>query len=149
MYPMWNIIKLPNQSVHVDLWLKDKDNIIWSIKSIIYLCRLTGASWIPLLRTYGSELGWALGFELGLSDGMVLGAIFQSSIGYSINMFPVLEICHYFGTWEGYLVGFSIGRMAGLMIGTGEWFWLAYHWDFYLNPYMTLQILEMRFLACY
>ena len=40
-----------------------------------------------LLRASRSELGWVLGFELGLSVGMVLVAHVVSPLGYSINMF--------------------------------------------------------------
>ena len=40
-----------------------------------------------LLRASRSELGWVMGFELGLSVGMVLVAHVVSPLGYSINMF--------------------------------------------------------------
>ena len=83
--------------------------MILRIKIIRYLCRLNFASWIPQLRTYGSELGWYVGFKLGFSVDMVPGAHVVSPLGYSINMLLVLAIENSFGTWEGYLVGDSLG----------------------------------------
>ena len=65
-------------------------------------------------------LGWALGSELGLSDDMVMGPLDGYLIVCIINMFLGFAPCNYFGTWEGYLVGISLDRLAGLMIGTGE-----------------------------
>ena len=36
--------------------------------------RLTFDSWIPRLKSYGSELGWDLGFKVGWSVDMVMVA---------------------------------------------------------------------------
>ena len=87
---------------------------------MIYFCRLSCASWIPRLRKYGSEFGWAMCFELGFSDGIAMGAPVGSPLGYSIKMFLGLELCYQFFTWEVYLVEVSLGRLSGSMIGTGE-----------------------------
>ena len=106
---MWVILRLPCRCVHVDICVEDKDDMILRIKIIRYLCRLNFASWIPQLRTYGSELGWYVGFKLGFSVDMVPGAHVVSPLGYSINMLLVLAIENSFGTWEGYLVGDSLG----------------------------------------
>ena len=51
---------------------------------------------------------------------MVLGAPVGSSLVYSIRMFLGLELCNYFVTWKGYLVGVSLCPLDGLMIDTGE-----------------------------
>ena len=90
------------------------------MKIIIYLCTLTCVSWLPRLSISGSELGWALVFELSLSYGMALGSPVGSPIRYYINIFLVLTLCNYIGIWEGYLVGVSLRTMSGSMIGTGE-----------------------------
>ena len=90
------------------------------MKSIKYICRLSRDSWLPRLRTYGSELDWALGFDLGLLVNMVLVAPVGSPLGYSINMLLGLALCNYFGTREGYLVVIPLVPMSGLMLGTGE-----------------------------
>ena len=50
---------------------------------------------------------------------MVLIEPVGSPLGYYINMLLGLVLFNSFGTWEEYLVGFIIGRLAGLMIGTG------------------------------
>ena len=51
---------------------------------------------------------------------MVLG----SPVGYpfedSISMLLGLALDNYSVTWEGYLVGVSLGTLDGLMIGTGK-----------------------------
>ena len=87
---------------------------------IRFLCRLNCASWLPCLRSYVSELGCDIGFELGLSDVMVMGAPAGYLLVYSINMFLGLKLGNYFGTREGYLVGVSLVTLNGLMIVTGE-----------------------------
>ena len=89
-------------------------------KSIIFICRLNCASWLPSLRESGSENVWVLGSELGLSVAMVLGAPVGSPIIYSITMLIGLAHGNLFGTWEGPLVGFSLVTLVGLMIGTVE-----------------------------
>ena len=90
------------------------------MKSIIYLFRLTCTSWLPCLRTSGSELGWDLGFEILFSVNMVLGVPVVYQLGYSINMLLELEIYNYFGTWEISLVRFTLGTLTVLMIRNGE-----------------------------
>ena len=94
--------------------------MIQRMKSIIYLCRLTCDSCLPLLRTSGSEIVWALGFELGSSVDMVLLAPVGSPLGYSINMLLGLALANYFVTWEVSLAGVSLGALDGLIIETGE-----------------------------
>ena len=70
------------------------------------------------MRKSGSDLGWALGFEVGLFFYMMMGAHLEYPLGYSINMFLVLELDKSVGTWEGYLVVVSLGTLDVLMIGT-------------------------------
>ena len=70
---MWDIITLLCKHVCVALCLEDKYKMIQSMKSIEYLSRLTCASWIPRLRTYGFDLEWDMGFELGFTVGMFMG----------------------------------------------------------------------------
>ena len=90
------------------------------MNSIIFLCRLACASWIRCLRTSGSELWCALGFEISLPVCTVLGALVGSPLGYSTNMLIVMKFGNYFETWEGYLFGVSLGTLYGLIIGTRE-----------------------------
>ena len=56
------------------------------MNGILFLCRISSASWIPRLRSSGSELGLALGFELGLSVGMMLGEPIGYALEYPIKM---------------------------------------------------------------
>ena len=51
---------------------------------------------------------------------MVLGEPVGSLLRYSINMLLVLENFNSFGTWGGFLVGVSLGPLAGLMVFTVE-----------------------------
>ena len=51
---------------------------------------------------------------------MVLGAPVGYPLWYSINMLLGLELCYYFGAWEGYFVEVSLVTLYGLMIGTLE-----------------------------
>ena len=81
--------------------------------------RLTCAYHISLLRASGSDIGWDMGFELGWSVGMVLGEPVGSLLEVSIIIFIGMALQNYFGTWEGYLVGHSLGALGGLIIGTG------------------------------
>ena len=60
-----------------------------------------------------------MGFELGFSVDMVLGAPVGTSLGYSINMLLGLILYNYFGTWKGSLVVISLGALDGLIIDTG------------------------------
>ena len=87
---------------------------------MIYICRLTCASWLPSLRVSRSELGWDIGSELGFSVGMVLGSPIGYPLGHSINMLLVLELGNSFFTWGLSLVGFSLGTLAVLVVGTRE-----------------------------
>ena len=115
---MWDIIRLPHRHVRTSLYLDDDEEMIQRIKSIKYICRLTCASCIPILKTSGSELGWDLGFERGFSVGMVLVAPIGYPLRYSFGIFLGLEICNSFGPQEGFLVVLSLGILAGFMIGT-------------------------------
>ena len=101
---MWDILRLPCRHVHVYLFFEDEDDIFYKMRSIIYLCGLSCASWLPRLKTYGSEIGWDLGFELGLPVGMILGAPFGYPLVYYINMFLLLALFNSFFTWEVCLV---------------------------------------------
>ena len=56
--------------------------MIRRMKIIRYIFRITCASWLPHLRISGSDIGWYLGSELGLSVGMVLLAPVGSPLGY-------------------------------------------------------------------
>ena len=51
-----------------------------------------------LLRASRSELELVLGFEIGLSVGVVMVAPVGSPIGYSINMLLGLSLVNYFDT---------------------------------------------------
>ena len=61
-----------------------------------------------------------MGFELSFPAGMVLVAPVVYPFGYSINKFLGLALDNSFGTWELYLVGLSLGTLAGLLIGNVE-----------------------------
>ena len=117
---VWDILRLPCRRVCVALCLEEEDKMIRRSKSILFLCILTCASWTTRLRISGSELGWDMGFELGLSVGMVLGAPVGFPLVYQIKIFFGLEPGNFFGTWEVYLVGVSLGTLVVLIIGTGE-----------------------------
>ena len=120
MYLMWDILRTPCWRVCKDLCLEDKDELIWRIRNIRYIWRLTCVSWLPTLITSGSELGWNLGFELGFSVNMVLVAPVGSPLGYSISILLVLVIDNYSGTWESSLGVFFLHTLAGWVVGTGE-----------------------------
>ena len=51
---------------------------------------------------------------------MVLVAPVLSILDNSISMFLGLELRYYFDTWEGFLVGASLGALSKFIIGTGE-----------------------------
>ena len=118
--PMCYILVLPCRHVHVGIFLEDKDKMIQRMKIIRYICGLTCASFHPNLRTSGSDLGWALVFEIGFSVDIVLEAPIGYPIGYSINLLLSFSLDNSFVTWEVYLVGVSLGILTGLMIGTVE-----------------------------
>ena len=63
-----------------------------------------------------------MGFELGCSVDMVLGAPVEYPLEYYINMLLGLALENYFRTWERYLVVFSLGTLGRLMIGAVEGF---------------------------
>ena len=90
------------------------------MKSIRYISIIICASWLLRLIKPGSDIEWALGFELGFSVDMVMGAPIGYLIGYYINMLLGLALCNYSVTKERYLVGVSLGTLYGLMIVTGE-----------------------------
>ena len=89
------------------------------MKSIGYIFRVTCASWIPQLRTYGYDIGWDMGFEFVFSVDIVLGETVGSPLVYSINMLLGLVIFNYFCTWGIYLLGVSLGIMAIFIFVTG------------------------------
>ena len=71
------------------------------------------------MQTSGYELAGDMGFELGFSVDMVLGAPVGTSLGYSINMLLGLIPYNYSGTCKGSLVVISLVPLDGLMIYTG------------------------------
>ena len=73
---MWDIIRLPRLCFCADLCPEDKNEMIFSINSIIFLCKISCDYWLTHLRPSGSEIVWSMGFELDFSVGMVLGALF-------------------------------------------------------------------------
>ena len=50
---------------------------------------------------------------------MVLGEPVGYPLGSSILTFPGLVLGNYFGIWEEYLVGVSLGALGGLIIDPG------------------------------
>ena len=78
---------------------------------------------------------------------MVLVAPIGYLLGYFIKMLIVLLLETSFGTWEGSLVKVSLGTISGLMIGTGEGYFVGLS----LLPPLALpfesQILELFCLA--
>ena len=70
----------------MDLCLEDISEMILRITMNRFLCRITCTSWIPRLRTSGSDIGWDMGFELILLVGMVRVAPIGSPLVYSITM---------------------------------------------------------------
>ena len=93
---------------------------------------LTCASWLPRLIIYGSELVWDVGFDLGLSVVMVLGAPIGYPRGYSINILIGLALFNYFFvvsifgcslTWNtGCLDDWHWRSIFGwIIIGTSTW----------------------------
>ena len=89
-------------------------------RKLLYIfCRIFCASCIPHLRTSRSDIGWALGFDLGFTFGIFMGAPVGYLLKCSMIMLLVFTLGNYFGTWEGCLVGFSLVPLDGLMIGTG------------------------------
>ena len=63
---MCDILRPSHWHVRVALCIEEEENIIRRMNSIVFIFRLTCDSWIPPLRASGSDLGWDLGFELGL-----------------------------------------------------------------------------------
>ena len=59
-----------------------------------------------------------MGFELGCSVDMVLGAPVEYPLEYYIKMLLGLALENSLGTWEGSLVGFSLVPADGLIIGS-------------------------------
>ena len=117
---MWDILRLPHRRIRVSLCLEDEDKMVWRVKSIRYLCRLTFAYLLPRLRTSVYELVWAMGFELNFSVYMETGSPIIYPLEYSINMFIGLALENSFGTWDVSLVGVSLGPIYGLMTVTEE-----------------------------
>ena len=70
--------------------------------------------------TSGSDILWNLGFELVFSGDMVLVAPIGSPLGYSINILLGLVIENSFDIWEGSLVVVLLVTLAGLVVVTGE-----------------------------
>ena len=117
---MWYILILPHWRVHVALCLEKEKNILWINNSIVFVCIINCACWLPRLRASVYDLGWALGFEPGFSFGMVMVAPVWYPLGYSINIFIGLKLVNSFVTWEFSLVGVSLGTLSCLMISIGE-----------------------------
>ena len=79
---MWGIIRLSCWFIRVDPCLDDEENMIQRMKSTRYIFRRTCASWLPIVRTSGSELVWVLGFKIGFPVGMMLVARVGSPFGH-------------------------------------------------------------------
>ena len=136
-----DILIFPRQRICVAICLEEKDEMIWRMNLILFFCRLTCAYCFLCLRASISEIGWALGFGLILSFGMVLGAPVGSTFGYSINKFLGLELGNWFGGWEGSLVGFHFSHCLAWWLAQEKDLWLAYNWEFRLDPLLNIQIL--------
>ena len=117
---MCDIIRLSHWSVRVSLYLEDEDDMMWRMKIIRYLCRLTCASWLTRLRTSRSYLCWTIVFGLGFSVSIVMGAPAGYPLGCFIKIYICLTLWNSFSTCEGYLVVVSIVSLSGLMIRTIE-----------------------------
>ena len=87
-----DIIRLHCWRFHVDLYFEEKINIIQRMESIGYILRLTCVSWLPHLRSSGSEIFCDQGYKLGLSVGMVLRASVGYLLRYYINVLLGLEL---------------------------------------------------------
>ena len=139
---MWYVLRLPRRCIHVALCLEDKEEMIWRMKIIRYICRVTCSSWIPRLRTSGSNIGWDLGFELGFSVDIVLGAPVGSQLGYSINIFLGLALEIFLAHGKDIWSDFHLVHWMAWWFALEKYHWLDYHWDFHLDSYLTLQILD-------
>ena len=102
----------------MNLFCKEKNDMIQSMNSILIPHRITCVSWLPHLRSSGSEIFCDQGYKLGLSVGMVLREHVGSPLVESTAIFLGLEIFNCFSTWEGYLVGVSLGALGVMMIFT-------------------------------
>ena len=96
---MWDIIRLAHWRIPVALFLEEKDDMIQRMKSIRFICKLTCASWLPRLRSSGSEFDFDLKFGPVLSVDMVLGAHVVYPLEYSIRKLIALALGNSFGTW--------------------------------------------------
>ena len=76
------------------------------------------------MRASGSELVWDLVFEIEFSSGMVKVVLVVFPLGYTIIILLGLVLNNSFGTWEGSLVVVSLGTLSGLIIDTGEGFFV-------------------------
>ena len=117
---MWDILRLPCQIVCVTLFLEDKDKMIWRMKIIAFIFRITCASRISCLGASGYDLGWDLEFELVLEFDIVMGTPVGYPLEYSISILIGLALGTSFCTWEVYLFEVSLGKMGGFIIGNGE-----------------------------
>ena len=138
---MWYILRLPCRRICVDLWLEDKDEMIWMMKIIRYIFRLTCDFWFLHLKTSGSELVWALVFELVFSEDMVLGAPVVSPLGYSINVLLILSLLIPLAHGKNIWLEFHLAHWMDLLFALEKCIWFYYHWAFHLDPHLALQIL--------
>ena len=115
-----NIFKLPHRQIFLLLRLFFGSN--YSSLAILTEIILGGYPCLLRLKPSGSDIlldmGSLIVYVLRSSVVMVLGALVQYPLLGAINVFLGLELGNLFGTWEGYLVGVSLGSLSDLMIGT-------------------------------
>ena len=138
---MWDILRLPCQRVHAALCIEKKYETILKLKSIIIICRLTCAYWIPYLKTSGYKLVW------------VVGMVLRSPIRY-----PLVESIWHVAWINNLEIILAHGNNIFLEFHWPHWLvwllaldkdiWLAYNWHFQLYLHLNLQILELWVVLC-
>ena len=97
------------------------------MNSIIFLCKLTCDSWIPSLRESGYELIWAMGFEIGSSVHMVLGAPVVTPLEVSISIFLAWNLSLSLANGKDLWLEFHLAQWVTCLLALGKDIWLAYH----------------------
>ena len=72
----------------------------------------------------------------------MLGARVGYPLGYSINMYLILELDNSFGTREGSLIGVYLANWLAGLLSLDKYCRLDCQWDFHLDTHLTLQILD-------
>ena len=119
------------------------------MNSIIFLCIITFDYWIPSLIWYGYELIWALGFELGSSVHMVLGAPVVTPLKVSISMFLAWNLALSLEHGKYLWLEFHLAHWVTWWLALGKDILLAYHLYFQLGTHLNPQIVYMWCLACF